>query len=127
MKLQLTILCLLFVSGCATHDTVFFTSKLNKSEAVQAAQELRVGMREEQADKILQARGLGLSGRLGCSHGWGKFYSLADGTSLVLEIKPKSFRPDGAWVDGILESAHIQSGTNILTRISLKQEAGKKP
>ena len=73
-------------------------------------------MREEAADKLLRQHGLqgGLS--LGCSHGWSRFYTLTNGCSLGLDIRPKRANPSGAWSDGLLRAAFIQSnGVNIVS------------
>ena len=83
-------------------------------EAIRAASQLSLGMKEEQAMKLMESRGLRGPLRVGCSHGWTCFYRLADGAGLGLDIAPVRARADGLWRNGLLRAAYIQSnGSNV--------------
>jgi hypothetical protein len=95
------------------------TNLMAVSRAVEIASGLRTGMTEEDAIEFLERRGLTITNglptnvyllRVGSSGGWTTFYSLADGCSLGLDMRPAQFRSDGLWGgNSILEGVHIQS------------------
>ena len=106
-----------------------WTNLASVSRGIQAASQLRIGMKEAEAGKFLEAQGIssaimGTNGQVevyslsvGCSHGWTTFYQLAEGCSLGLEMRPSAMRSDGFWGgNGLLEGAVIQSNcVNIIT------------
>jgi hypothetical protein len=92
------------------------TNRVDRAHAIRAASQLTLGMREEIAEGILATNGLSGPLKVGCSHGWTCFYTLADHSSLGIEIRPKRARADGAWADGLVEAAIIQkNGSNIVS------------
>jgi len=89
------------------------TNQVTEAEAIKLASHLRAGMREEAATTFLERRGLKTDMSFGDSFGWYHCFSLSNKCSLILDIKPKRFRPDGAWADGLVQKAFIQqNGTN---------------
>src|ERR1700674_5084436 len=85
------------------------SNTVDRAHAIKAASQLAIGMREEVAEKILATNGLSRPLKMGCSHGWTCFYTLSDRSSLGIDIRPKRARADGAWADGLVEVAVIQS------------------
>ncbi len=86
---------------------------LSGEQAIRAASQLSLGMKEEKAMRLLESKGFEGPLKMGCSHGWTCFYPLADGTSLGLDIAPVRARADGLWRNGLLRAAYIQkNGTN---------------
>ncbi len=102
-------------------------SKETVRRAELSASKLRAGMPEEEADAILRADGLSSSISIGCSCGWSKSYPLAEGADLVLEVEPMRFVASGAWTDGIVVSAQVMSGTNVLADVELKGGPERTP
>lgn len=86
------------------------TNKLGQVEAVALASRLSAGMKEEAADTMLCEHGLSSGISLGCSHGWTRFYTLTNGSSLGLEISS----------GGRLRTAVIQSNGVDIVSIPLK-------
>ena len=89
-------------------------------EAIAIASRLAVGMREEDADRLLQAQGIPGGISIGCSHGWTHFYQLTNGCSLGLDISPNRESASGEWTDGQLRAAYIQSNGVHIVSIKLK-------
>lgn len=116
-RLILTLLILGAVAGCGRSPESRISPPGNPptatggqvGAAITAASKLSLGMREEEAEKILTASGFTGSMKLGCSHGWNSVFILSNGCSLALDIAPKQARADGAWVGGLLRAADIQS------------------
>ncbi len=89
------------------------TNQITQGEVLRVASSLRVGMREEDAAALLERAGLKTVATAGDSFGWYHCFSVSNGFSLVLDIKPKHFRRDGAWADGLVRGAFVESnGTN---------------
>ena len=89
------------------------TNQITQAQAIKLASELIDGMREEDATTFLVSHGFKSSLEVGDSFGWMHSFRQRRGCSLCLEIKPKKFRPDGAWADGLVRAAFIQgNGTN---------------
>jgi hypothetical protein len=85
------------------------TATAGQAEATSAASELSLGMREEDAEKILAMNGLTAAFKAGCSHGWTCVYILSNHCALALDIAPTQARADGSWTGGLLRAANIQS------------------
>ena len=96
---------------------VFLTNSVTRAEAIKAASQLKVGMWEEDAGKFLAKHGLTNSIGVGAAGGWGRFYELTDGSSLLLDYTARELALDGHWGgNGLLQRAFIQSnGSNIVT------------
>jgi hypothetical protein len=121
----LTILLLVgAIAGCGRSHAPraraqdYGTNRLGQVEAVALASRLSAGMKEEAADTMLYEHGLSGQIGLGCSHGWNRYYTLTNGSSLVLEIRPHRANPRGAWTDGRLRTAVIRS--NLVNIVSIK-------
>jgi hypothetical protein len=99
----------------------FPTNSVDAAQAVKLASGLRVGMLEQDAAQILDAQhGLKCGGDVGDSIGWARFYLLADGCFLHLEMEPKKVATDGRWGgNGLLRSAYIQSNGVKIVSITL--------
>jgi len=95
------------------------TAKVGQVEAIVAASKLSLGMREEDAEKVLAASGLTSPLKLGCSHGWTSAFILSNSCSLALDIEPKQARADGAWKGGLLRAADIHSNGVKIVSITL--------
>ena len=91
------------------------TNQITQAEAVKLASKLTFGMREEDASTYLVHHGFKDDVSVGDSFGWTHSFRLSRECSLWLDIKPKKFRPDGTWADGLLQAAHIHNGTNIVS------------
>lgn len=96
-----------------------FTNRIGQAQAFQLASRLKVGMREEEANQYLERNGLGWSISAGSSFGWFNNFQLTNGCSLILDIKPKKFRADGEWRDGLLQAAFIYSNSVQIADIRL--------
>lgn len=93
---------------------VFVTNNVERAQAVKIASQLSVGMRQEDATKLLTQNGLTNSINLGSGFSWTLFYGLADGSSLGLSMRSSRPQPPKR-VNGLLEAAFIQSnGVNIV-------------
>lgn len=102
------VLLLLTVAGCGRSRSALVAPKAGSAEAVALAPELRVGMSEKQAQRILSKHGIPCYISLGCSHSWTRFGELTNQCSLALEMEAGSFG------GGRLKAAYIQSnGVNI--------------
>src|SRR6267142_3259507 len=95
----ITLAAVIFGFGAAAQPS--HTNAVDRASAIKAAARLTIGMREEVAEKILATNGLRNPLKMGCSHGWICFSSLADHSSLGIEIRPKRASADGAWADGL--------------------------
>jgi hypothetical protein len=104
----------LAISGFVSAQ-VFFTNNVGRGTAIIVASRLNVGMKEEDASKLLAQNGLTNGIGLGAMTGWGRFYSLTDGSSLVLDYTAREVRfPWGG--NGSLQRAFIQqNGSNIIS------------
>ena len=97
------------------------TNTVNRVQAGRIVSRLKVGMHEEDAEKILAQSGItNKAFRVGCSHGWTSTFILSDGCSLALDIAPKQAKADGAWVGGLLRAADIESNGVKIVSIKLK-------
>jgi hypothetical protein len=108
----------------------FPTNSIDAVQAGKIASHLRAGMREQDVARILdEQNGLKCGGDVGGSIGWTRFYLLADGCFLDLQMEPKEVRNHGRWGgDGLLRSASIQSnGVKIvsITLINALQPSGQ--
>jgi len=110
MRIFLTFLCFAFLAVVGyVSAQQFVTNNITQAEAVKLVSHLRLGMAEEDAARIMEEKnGLTVGGRVGCSHGWTRFYLLSNGCCLDLEMEPGKARADGVWADGRLISASIQ-------------------
>lgn len=99
---------------------VVSTNRIGQAEAIKVASHLTNGMREEDAKRYLEQHGLGWNLSVGDSFGWSVFFPLTNGGSLGLDIKPRRFRADGEWRDGLLEAAFIQSNCVNIVSITLR-------
>jgi len=112
----------------------FPTNSINAAQAVKLASCLQVGMREQDVAKVLdEQNGLKSGGQVGDSIGWTRFYLLADGCFLDLQMDPKqvlpaSFKFEGTNIvgvsnmwggSGLLRSASIQSNQVKIISITL--------
>lgn len=114
------ILCLLsLLASYAFAQTLWLASKVDRVQAVKVASQLKVGMREEDAEKTLTQAGITNAIKMGCSHGWTSSHFLSDGCCLSLDIAPKLARPDGAWAGGLLQAAAIHSNGVKIVSITL--------
>ncbi len=92
------------------------TNHLTRSEAVNAASQLKVGMWERDVRQFLSARGLTNSvGEGSANAGWDCFYTLSDGSSLMRTYEGPSYGPRRA----LLRRACIQSNGVYLVSITL--------
>jgi hypothetical protein len=117
----ITIFCLLgLLVSYAIAQTFSATNKIDRVQAAKIASRLKVGMREEDAEKVLAQSGITNGAfKVGCSHGWTSAFILSDGCSLALDIAPKQARTDGAWAGGLLRAADIQSNGVKIVSITL--------
>jgi hypothetical protein len=109
---------ILAVAACLsfTSAQTATTNQITQTQAIALASHLKVGMREEDAVSFLRRGGLKDWGSIGDSFGWAHCFSLTNRCSLVLDVKPKYLRSDGAWADGLVRAASIQSnGVNIVS------------
>lgn len=101
-------LLLSVAAGCSRSAPVVVTPRVGSAEALALAPELRAGMSEKKAVRILSAHGIPCYISLGCSHSWTRFGELTNECSLALEMEP------GVFGVGRLQAAYIQSnGVNI--------------
>ena len=127
----------------------FPTNSINAAQAIKLASCLRPGMREQEVAKFLDEQNeLKPGGKVGDSIGWTRFYLLADGCFLDLEMDPKEVLPmslkfegtnivgvSNMWGgNGVLRSAYIQSNgtrlvSNTLTNVPQPQRGadGSQP
>ncbi len=102
-------LLLLMMTGCGGTGPAAVTAKAGLAEAVALAPELRVGMSEREAQRVLTKHGIPCYMSLGCSHSWTRFGELTNQCSLGLDMEP------GLLGGGRLKAAYIQSnGVNIV-------------
>ena len=98
---------------------VYFSNNVTRAKAIKIASQLNIGMKEEDAIRLLATNGIKYCESVGSIGGWGRFYGLSDGTSLELDYSPKEIIPstNGWWGDnGYFERACIQSnGVNIIS------------
>ena len=118
MRASVIFLIFLALVGCVGSRKVP-VSKFGPPAAIELASHLRAGMREEDAKAYLEQHGLKAGMELGDSFGWSQFFPLADHCSLGLDFRPKVFRPDGEWADGLLHAAYIQSNLVNIVFISI--------
>lgn len=91
---------------------------LSPEQARFIASQLSVGMAEEKAHDYLCSKGFRAPICVGDSFRYSRVYFLTNNCTLSLHIVPKQFRADGAWVNGIVQRAWIQShGTNTPIRL----------
>jgi hypothetical protein len=103
-------LLLLMATGCGRTRPAVVPPSVGAAEAVAVAPELRVGMSEREAQRILNKHGIPCYISLGCSHSWTCFGELTNQCSLALEMEP------GLFGVGRLKAAYIQSnGVNIVS------------
>ena len=96
-------------------------SEPTQTDALKLASRLAVGMKEEEAVKLMT--GSGLTQRfvkVGGAFRWTEPFELANGCVLVLDFKPKYFDPTNLLRNGILQSACIQSNGVNVAAIPLK-------
>jgi hypothetical protein len=117
ISIILGVILLTFVSSA--NAQMAMTNWVSVTQAVQLASHLTVGMPEEKATEYLERNGLKTHGSFGDSFGWCTPFALQKPFSLCLDIRPKKFRPDGAWADGLLQSACIQSNGVKIVSIKL--------
>jgi len=116
MRLLATLILVFVASLTLIRAQTTLTNQISQPQAIALASHLKVGMREEDAVVLLKRGGLGDSGSVGDSFGWYHGFPLTNGCILVLDIKPKRFRQDGAWADGLVHAAFIQSnGVNVVS------------
>jgi hypothetical protein len=122
MKASIILLCLV-LSGFVgyVYAQRFPTNDVSQAKAVQIASRLWVGMKEEDAAKVVDKQnGLKSGGDVGDSIGWTRFYLLSNGCFLDLHMDPKQVRTDGRWGgNGLLKSASIQSNGVKIVSITL--------
>ena len=115
----IVVVCCLF--GRSANAQTLNTNKLNPREAIKIVSHLTAGMREEEATRFLKKNGLKSWGSLGDSFCWADCVELTKPFCLALVITPKEFRTDGAWVNGLVQSASIQSNGVEVASIPLKK------
>ena len=71
--------------GGAVSAQVFVTNSVTRAAAIKVASQLRAGMSEKDASKFVAKHGLTNAVGLGAMTSWGRFYSLTDGSSFVLD------------------------------------------
>jgi hypothetical protein len=132
------LLLVLLVTAMPSLAQRFPTNSINAAQAIKLASRLSVGMREQDIAKLLDKQnGLNPGGQAGDSFGWTRFYLLADGCFLDLQMDPKevlplSFKFEGTNIpgnivvvsnmwggNGLLQSACIQSNGTWIIRIAL--------
>ena len=117
MRAPFSLLTILALAG-AVSAQVFVSNSVTRLEAIKVASQLRVGMSEEDASKFVAKRGLTNAVGLGAMTSWGRFYSLTDGSSLVLDYRARPMTTNHWWEGkGVLEKAYIQS--NSVTVLSI--------
>ncbi len=84
LEMFLVALLLLIVAGCDRTGSAVVTPGAGSAEAVALAPELRAGMSEKKAKRILNKHGIPCFMCLGCSHGWTCFGELTNRCSLAL-------------------------------------------
>ena len=99
----------------------FATNNVPQAEAIKIVSGLRFGMGDKEALRHLEQAGLTPWLSLGCSHGWTTSYRLADGCILGLQIAPLQASSGGAWANGRLKAATIQSNGSNIVSIALKR------
>ncbi|MSU56586.1 MAG: hypothetical protein EXS35_00120 [Pedosphaera sp.] len=114
-KTVMAIVSSLYLSMILTNAQTSFTNKIDQPQTIRIARQLTIGMREEDAEKLLNRNNLKYPMRVGDSFGWGRFYTLVDGTSLYLNFESKQPDPP-RWTNGVLRAAYIQSnGVNVVS------------
>lgn len=105
---------------CTTNtDGRVFTNWIGQAQAVKLASQLKIGMQEEVAKEYFRTNGLQWSIGDGSSFGWFDNFRLTNGCNLILDIKPKTIRADGAWKDGLLQAAFVYSNGVKIADIAL--------
>ena len=115
MKMFSLLVLLLVTCHCRGQVSTNTPHLATVPEAVNTASGLRVGMRQWDALKFLELRGITYestniySASVGSAVGWTTSLPLASGCSLGLDMRPRKFgeKPWGA--DGLLEGAFIES------------------
>ncbi len=119
MRALVFLFSILVLAGLVSAQ-VFVSNNVTRAEAIKVASHLRVGMSEEDAGKFVANHGLTNAVGLGALTGWSLFYSLTDGSSLVLEYRPRAMTTNHWWEGkGILEKAFIQSNRVNIVSITL--------
>ena len=128
----------LLVTAMPSFAQRFPTNSINTGQAIKLAARLGVGTREQDVAKVLdEQNGLRSGGDVGDSIGWTRFYLLADGCFLDLqmdprEVLPMSFKFEGTNIvgvsnmwggNGLLRSASIQSNGAKIISITLTNVA----
>jgi hypothetical protein len=124
----------LLVTAMPSMAQRFPTNSIDSAQAIKLASRLRLGMREQEIAKVLDEQsGLKFGGKVGDRIGWTRFYLLADGCSLHLQMDPKevlpmSFKFEGTNIagvsnmwggNGLLRSAYLQSNGTRIASITL--------
>jgi len=116
----LSILLTILALAGMVNAQVFVSNNVARAEAIKVASQLKVGMSEEDARKFLAKHGVTNAIGLGALSGWSCFYNLTDGSSLVLEYRPRAMTTNHWWEGkGILEKAFIQSNRVNIVSITL--------
>ena len=112
-------LTILVLAGLVSAQ-VLVSNNVTRAEAIKVASQLSVGMAEDDVTKFVAKHGLTNAFGLGALAGWGRFYSLTDGGSLVLEYGPRPMTTNYWWEgNGLLEKAFIQSNGDNIVSITL--------
>jgi hypothetical protein len=94
----------------------YVPGSMEPAEAILIASQLSYDMREEDAGDFLAQKGLRLHRGTGDSFGWGDGCGLTNKFLLGLDITRGKFHADGAWADGLVKAASIQSnGIDVFT------------
>ena len=107
--LSLIVLVFAGLTG-AQVSNVFISNNVARADAIKAASELKLAMREEDAAKVLIRHGLTNGIAIGAVVGWRRYYYLSDGSSLALDYAARKVATNGLWGgNGSLQKAVIIS------------------
>jgi hypothetical protein len=98
------------------HGVIVITNTLTQQETIKIASGLKIGMRDEDAERYLRTNKLASSLKVGSMTGWASIYTLADGSSLHVAYNSKNISTNGWW------DAHGR-----LRRVYLQSDSGEQP
>ncbi len=90
MKAMLLIFVLCLMTGCAAHRGEIVHHQPTLNDAIQAVADLRVGMSDDKALKLIARHGIQPSGMTGGTMAWRTSAILSDKSQLVLDFRYES-------------------------------------
>ncbi len=116
-----TLLCVsAFLAAACAFGQIFFTNKVQPSDAVKIASRLTAGMKEVDALRFMETNGLPFGYTVGGTLSATCFYPLPDGCRLDLEISIEARN----WTNRVLKSASLRSNNVSVLPIKLTNPGG---